>query len=297
MKIKKSKVLLLSLLMINAVIFIAAQEFPVWEVPEAEKQVENPLESSINIVDIGRSFYDVQCKSCHGPKADGNGVIPAASLITEEFTAQSDGAIFWKLKEGRGQMPSFAAQEEEKLWSVIHYLRWLVDPTEQVVKKATKIVLKLNDLDTIRTVEAQAFGVEEDGSEFILPNVKIILGVKRMFGVLPFSQDDLYTDAEGKVFGVFPDDIPTDTAGRVIISASIDNLQYEAGTVEQSTDWGQEWEWTNITEERSLWARNRYAPIWLMITFFGGLGLAWGMIMLVMLRLKKINDTGKKIKG
>lgn len=273
---------------------MSAGQFPEWVVPADQAGIANPVPASAKALSNGRSFYDMQCKACHGPKGAGDGIIASANLLSDEFQAQSDGAIFWKLQTGRELMPSFAAQPAEQLWEVIHYLRALAKPAADLVKKKTLITLQTVDHDTVRRVIARAFEIAADGGRIPLAEKKIVLGVKRMFGVLPFSSKATYTNEEGRVSGTFPMDLPADTAGNVILIAFIDDPAYEPGTAEELVPWGESWEFTDITKQRSLWARMKYAPIWLLISFTAVAGAIWLTILFVMLELKKINDKGKK---
>mgnify|MGYP003109959153 FL=1 len=72
------------------------------------------------------------CFVCHGPKGKGDGMGGAGltpkptDLTTEEFQSQSDGAIFWKITEGRAPMASYKTSiPEKKRWELVNYLRTL----------------------------------------------------------------------------------------------------------------------------------------------------------------------------
>jgi mono/diheme cytochrome c family protein len=280
--------------LVSLTALIAAGQFPEWVAPAEEASVQNPVTSSPKVISNGRIFYDLQCKSCHGVKGLGDGIIPSANLVSDEFQAQSDGSIFWKLQQGRTQMPSFAAMPAEQLWEVIHYLRDLAKPVEVLVKKRTLILLHPVEQDSVRKVIAKAFELTASGERTPLADKRLILGVKRIFGVMPLATTSTYTNAEGRITGTFPDDLPADTAGNVVIVAYVDDPAYEPGTVEETLPWGQPWIYTDITKQRSLWAHMRYAPYWLLISFTAVAGAIWLTILFVMMELKKINDKGRK---
>ena len=72
------------------------------------------------------------CFVCHGPKGKGDGMAGAGltpkptNLTTEEFQSQSDGAIFWKITEGRAPMASYKTSiPEKKRWEIVNYIRTL----------------------------------------------------------------------------------------------------------------------------------------------------------------------------
>ncbi|HEV2354025.1 MAG TPA: c-type cytochrome, partial [Puia sp.] len=71
--------------------------------------------------------------SCHGAKGLGDGS-KASQLKTEpgdfstaEVQSQSDGSMFYKISEGRDDMPSFKKKipDEEDIWNLIDFVRTL----------------------------------------------------------------------------------------------------------------------------------------------------------------------------
>ncbi|WP_178139381.1 c-type cytochrome [Rhodothermus profundi] len=81
---------------------------------------------------MGERIYQQQCAVCHGPRGRGDG--PAgmalnprpADLTSKAVQAQTDGALFWKISEGRGAMPAFKGMlSEAERWQVVTYVRTL----------------------------------------------------------------------------------------------------------------------------------------------------------------------------
>lgn len=104
-----------------------------WPVPDKYQKMKNPVAANADVISLGKELYIKHCKSCHGTKGLGDGS-KAAQLETDcgnfslaSFQSQSDGAIFYKTSEGRGDMPSFKKKipVQEDIWSVVHYLRTL----------------------------------------------------------------------------------------------------------------------------------------------------------------------------
>lgn len=102
-----------------------------WVVPESARKKANPVASNSGSLNIGKSLYQKHCASCHGKKGLGDGT-KAAQLKTScgDFTdpkvqAQTDGALFYKTREGRDDMPSFKKKipDDEDIWSLVNYLR------------------------------------------------------------------------------------------------------------------------------------------------------------------------------
>ena len=109
------------------------QEKKPWVVPDNAKSMKNTVASNAESIAQGKSLYATHCKSCHGSKGLGDGT-KAAQLKTEpgdfsktDFQSQSDGAIFYKTTEGRGDMPSFKKKipDADDRWSLVNYIRTL----------------------------------------------------------------------------------------------------------------------------------------------------------------------------
>ena len=105
-----------------------------WKVPEKYVNMENPTDPNEDI-QMGKSLYDKHCKSCHGkegygdgPKADDmNGDL--GDFSSEEFQAQTDGALFYKTTFGRDDMPEYAKKipDDEDRWLIVNYMRTLAE--------------------------------------------------------------------------------------------------------------------------------------------------------------------------
>lgn len=104
-----------------------------WRVPEKYQKMKNPIPSDKSSISVGRSLYMQHCKSCHGKAGLGDGPKSAqletacGDLTSKSFQEQSDGAIFFKTKEGRDDMPGFAKKipDDDDIWSIINFLRTL----------------------------------------------------------------------------------------------------------------------------------------------------------------------------
>ena len=103
-----------------------------WVVPAKYETMKNPIPAKQDAA-IGKSLYNKHCKSCHGsegygdgPKADGlKGDL--GDFSSEEFQAQSDGALFYKTTVGRDDMPEYSKKvpDDEDRWLIVNYMRTL----------------------------------------------------------------------------------------------------------------------------------------------------------------------------
>jgi len=102
-----------------------------WVVPESAKNMENPTDAGDDEnLEIAKSLYDKHCKSCHGKEGLGDGpkseeLDTFAGDFTTDLSGQTDGALFYKITEGRDDMPNFDKKlaDEEDRWILVHYIR------------------------------------------------------------------------------------------------------------------------------------------------------------------------------
>jgi len=123
--------LLILLVLVLGFETISAQS-TTWKAPEKADTLENPLENNERILNAGKQIFDQLCAVCHGKTGKGDGVTAAtlkpkpADLSDKTVQAQTDGALYWKISEGRPPMPPFKSQLNEKqVWALVTYIRSL----------------------------------------------------------------------------------------------------------------------------------------------------------------------------
>ncbi len=133
---KRQLILAASVLALSfmGVAFKAMQPQPKpWIVPDKFAKAVNPVKSDASSISAGKSLWGTHCSSCHGKTGLGDGN-KAAQLKTQPsdftkgtFQSQSDGSIFYKITEGRDDMPGFKKKipDEEDMWSLVVYVRTL----------------------------------------------------------------------------------------------------------------------------------------------------------------------------
>ncbi len=105
-----------------------------WKVPAKYETMKNPIDAKTDAA-IGKSLYTKHCKSCHGAEGYGDGTKAdemdgeLGDFSSEEFQAQSDGALFYKTSFGRLDMPEYTKkmQDDEDRWLIVNYMRTLAE--------------------------------------------------------------------------------------------------------------------------------------------------------------------------
>jgi mono/diheme cytochrome c family protein len=104
-----------------------------WPVPEKNAKMANPVKSNGESISSGKALWSQHCSSCHGKKGLGDGSKAAQlktvpqDLSNAGLQSQSDGSLYYKISEGRDDMPSFKKKipDTEDIWNLVNYIRTL----------------------------------------------------------------------------------------------------------------------------------------------------------------------------
>lgn len=103
-----------------------------WKAPASADKLKNPLFANSAATQKGKKLYKQMCAICHGNSGKGAGMAgmslnPRPSDFTSaKLQNQSDGAIYWKMTEGRTPMASYKdILKEEQRWQLVNYIRTL----------------------------------------------------------------------------------------------------------------------------------------------------------------------------
>lgn len=103
-----------------------------WVAPESANKIVNPLLNNEEATKEGKKLYKQLCAICHGEKGKGDGVAGAslnprpANFSSNSVQSQSDGALYWKINEGRAPMASYKDLiSDSQKWQLVNYIRTL----------------------------------------------------------------------------------------------------------------------------------------------------------------------------
>ncbi len=109
-----------------------AQKAKAWMAPESANEVKNPLANDPQAPIEGKKIFTSVCVVCHGESGKGNGAAGVAldphpaNFLSEHTRKESDGALFWKMTEGRPPMAPYKTQfTETQRWQLVTYIRKL----------------------------------------------------------------------------------------------------------------------------------------------------------------------------
>jgi mono/diheme cytochrome c family protein len=109
---------------------LEAQTGSNWVAPERRAQRANPLDATAENITRGRDVYVRECASCHGAAGNNDGdkapkeLADSRRLSDPSLLQESDGALFWKIGEGRRPMPAtWDVLSDRERWQVVLYIR------------------------------------------------------------------------------------------------------------------------------------------------------------------------------
>ena len=101
-----------------------------WIAPSSADKITNPLKGKEKATLAGEKLYVSYCAICHGKKGKGDGVAGMAlnprpsNLTKDKVQEQTDGAIYWKMTEGKAPMAAYKATlTEEQRWQLVNFIR------------------------------------------------------------------------------------------------------------------------------------------------------------------------------
>ena len=278
-----------------------------WIVPEDKKGRLSTFPFDDNTRMAGLKLYTINCMSCHGSPGKSNYlnlVPPPGDPATDKIQKNSDGEIFYKMITGRGQMPSFrSVLTTDEIWNVISYVRSFNKTYKQLVKAmisssaypgATISMFLAHDAaDSTIILTAYA---DKETSRVPVTDAGVKLYVHRTFGHQVIDEEKV-TDNTGKAVFKIPEKMHGDSLGNVIISARfIDEDLFGSVSRDTVLTAGIKTIPVSLVSDRAMWNTVRKAPLWILFTYVLGVLVAWGFIIVVMMKIRDIYIAGKYIK-
>ena len=109
-----------------------------WRAPDEAQALKSPFSmDEEKMILKGEKIFGKTCWSCHGEEGKGDGMAgelldpKPSDLTSERIQQQADGALFWKIGEGRGNMAGYENMlSEAQRWQLVAFIRSLKQDKE-----------------------------------------------------------------------------------------------------------------------------------------------------------------------
>jgi len=279
---------------------MSAQE---WVAPAEDAGKLSPFAFNDSTRKAGADLYNTNCKSCHGDPGKNNviNLVPVPpDIVSVKMQSNTDGAIYYKLIQGKGTMPSFKNTiSSGDLWRVISYIRSYNEKYVQVIDTktnmagtaASNVKILLTWVKDRNQVQMAITGMKDNLSQPVA-GAEAKLFAKRFFGNL-LIDEARNTDAQGNVLFNFPKDLPGDSAGFVQLVAKLtDDVSYGEAMADTTIAIGVPTYRPPLNEQRAMWNVVQKTPIWLLLAYTFTVLAVWGLIFYVLMQVRAIYKAG-----
>jgi len=147
------------------------------------------------------------------------------------------------------------------------------------------LTLSFDIEDSVKFLTVIAEELDSSGSRIPVEGLDIKIGVERLYSTLDI--DDIETDDEGLGILEFPNDLPGDSIGTLIVTARIDDHDdYGTMTTKGAIDWGLPVSYEMDPLPRQLYSDE--APLWMILGVVIILAGAWYHFFLSIYKLFKL---------
>jgi mono/diheme cytochrome c family protein len=274
-----------------------------WLVPEDKAQKASPFKFSDETQHKGETLYQRNCQSCHGTPAKANfaGLTPTpGDPATEKFSKQSDGALFFKITNGRGVMPQFKdVLTDDERWQVISYFRSFhkgyvqPEPATMTTGKYgglnVKVAFEYQEKNSLFKLTATGY---KDTAVLPLSGVELKLFANRYFGSMQIGETQI-TNSKGEAWFEYKNPLPGDSVGNIALTVKVtaDGLDVKKSDTLKA---GVATHVKSLIDTRAMWSVRSKAPWWVMLSYSLVVLSVWIVIIYIVLQIVKIRKLGKK---
>lgn len=263
-----------------------------WLVPEELAATSNPSEYTLENVKAGKATYVKNCKSCHGDPGKNNPLTLApmpVDMASEKMQANSEGALFHKITNGKGVMPPFGSTlSETDRWMLVNFIQNYNPEREQLLLDLPPVKARL--LASVNEdqgfVEIMAEYENEQKAFVPLLSTPVSISSKTAFGSLNIGQ--AVTNEQGRATYVIPAYTVGDEEGYLSIVVALSEDFEAPEVILEKALVGAPKEVPGLIRKGVLWSTNNNVSLWVLISYLLAAGGAWVVIIYVIVQIVKI---------
>ena len=270
-----------------------------WLVPEKEAATSNPSEYTLENVKLGKAIYTKNCKSCHGDPGKNNplALLPVpVDIASEKMQANSEGALFYKITNGKGVMPPFGSTiSENDCWLLVNFIQNYSPGREQVLlvlpPVKAKLLASVNEAQGSVDIMAEF----EDANAGYVPllNAPVTISAKKAFGNIEIGET--VTNDQGRAIYTIPENTMGDEQGYISLVVSLSEEYEAAEVILENALVGSTKEVPGLIRKGVLWSTNNNVSLWVLISYLLYAGGAWMVIIYVIVQIVKIKKYSRSL--
>ncbi len=260
-----------------------------WEVPLKDNEKISFQKFDEDKANEGRVLYEASCTSCHGTPDENDFTLMVPSpgdLAEEKFQIQTDGALFYKIKIGREEMPQFEdVYAEDEIWNLIAYIRSFNSNYVQPIPNLEGVIIpefsiKLKYDENVDKLVVKVKIDDEPGLD-----VKVDAFIKTMFG--KYSLGKSQTNYAGIAYFDVDSKLPGDSLGNLTAIVKV-KKGYGFGKVVEKLKMATPTKTISTIAGKHFWSTDENAPTWLNFIFHATIIFFWSAMFVVIYQLRKL---------
>lgn len=266
-----------------------------WQLTAKENESLSPFLFDDDMILEGKISYENSCTSCHGMpgQADYTPMAPSpGDPASDQFQLQSDGALFHKIKTGRGTMPKFEdVFADDETWNLVAFIRSFNENYKQPVPDLGGIEIPEYSMKLAFDENIDKLVVKVFAKELPQSDVSVSAFVKGSFGKYLIGKTQ--TDELGIAYVDVDPTLPGDAEGKLDIMVKV-TKGYGLAKMNANMIMAKPTVRKSAIEGRHIWSNDKNAPIWLKVSFFITIFGVWLVLFFIVIGLRGINKANKE---
>lgn len=266
-----------------------------WQLTAKENESMSLFLFDDDMILEGKISYENSCTSCHGMpgQADYTPMAPSpGDPASDQFQLQSDGALFHKIKAGRGTMPKFEdVFADDETWNLVAFIRSFNENYKQPIPDLGGIEIPEYSMKLAFDENIDKLVVKVFDKELPQPDVSVSAFIKGSFGKYLIGKAQ--TDELGIAYVDVDPTLPGDAEGKLDIMVKV-TKGYGLAKMNANMIMAKPTVRKSAIEGRHIWSNDKNAPIWLKVSFFITIFGVWFVLFFIVFGLRGINKANKE---
>ena len=262
------------------------------------------IRARLSLEHITSNTYGHQLKATVRARLDESLVRIPAVKLNFYHDAVSDNTFIGLAttnQEGEAILPIPVSKEmgplsgQQVYWVSLDNHVKLQDNTLDLQVNMATLAVSAREVDSLRLLSISLSAIDSNNTSQPIADMPVAIYVKRMFGLLPISEDFEATNEDGLLEYEFPQDIKGDVDGKIEVVIKIEEDEVYGTLLHETTlNWGIPLQIDKKAQRRELWSSRASAPIYLIVVTNALILIIWTVIVDVIRQIFLIRKFGRQ---